>query len=386
MDVAQYIGNQEMFPILRRWNFFNHAGVSPLTKAAADAIRHYADQAQRDTYLGTGWYSDADKLRVSLAQLINAHRDEIAFVKNVSEGISIVANGIEWQWGDVIVTTAVGYPDNVYPWMEQVRSRGCRLVMVQEESDEHGRRLVPIDKIFAAIEENRCKVLTISHVEYASGQRHDLVRLGKFCRERNVIFCVDAIQSLGAIPLDVRAMNIDYLFADGHKWLMGPEGAGLFYCRRELLERTRPLMVGWLNVIDQKNEGDYNYTLKPDAGRFECGTYNIAGLLGLKASLELLQGIGTAAIFERLRILTDRLIMGLSQKGYVILSPRGLGQWSGIVSFISPGHHHSQILKQLRTEHRTEIALREGRLRVSAHFYNTEAQIDALVAALPEQE
>jgi cysteine desulfurase/selenocysteine lyase len=181
----------------------------------------------------------------------------------------------------------------------------------------------------------------------------------------------------------VQAMHIDYLSADGHKWLMGPEGAGVFYCRRELIERTRPLMVGWMNVVDAQDYGNYNYTLKPDAGRFECGTYNIPGLLGLNASMEMLIEVGTAHIFERLRLLTDRLIAGIEGKGYVIVSPRGLGQWSGIVSFTSPAHHHSQIAKMLRADHKTEIAVREGRLRVSAHFYNTEGQIDALIEALP---
>jgi len=384
MDLASCIGNADMFPVLKRWNFFNHAGVSPLAGPAADAMRTYAAQAEADVYLGTNWYLDLEKLRQSTAGLINAHRDEIAFIKNTSEGISIVSHGLDWQWGDVIVTTAVEYPANVYPWMEAVRSHGCKLLMIPEETDVNGRRAVPAEKILNAIEEQQCRLVSLSHVEFASGQRHELARIGKKCRERNVRFCVDAIQTLGVVPIDVGAMQIDYLAADGHKWLMGPEGAGVFYCRRELIERTRPLMVGWMNVVDPQNYGNYNYTLKSDAGRFECGTYNIPGLLGLKASMDLLISIGTTHIFERLRVLTDRLIAGLEAKGYVIVSPRGLGQWSGIVSFTSPGHHHHQIAKMLRAEHKTEIALREGRLRVSAHFYNTEAQIDNLLSLLPE--
>ena len=369
-----------MFPVLARWNFFNHAGVSPLAGVAADAIRSYGAQAETDVYLGhVNWYGELDRLRQSGATLINAHHEEIAFVKNTSEGISIVANGLDWQWGDVIVTTAVEYPANVYPWMEQVRSRGCKLVTVAEETDDHGRRVVPTEKILEAMDDPRCRLVSLSHVEYASGQRHDLTRIGKRCHEKNILFCVDAIQSMGIVPIDVQAMHIDYLSADGHKWLMGPEGAGIFYCRRGLIERMRPLMVGWMNVVDAQNYGDYNYTLKLDAGRFECGTYNIPGLLALKASLELLHEIGTTAIFDRINVLTDRLIKRVQSKGYEVISPRGLGQWSGIVSFKSAVHRHSRIVKMLRTDHRTEIALREGRLRVSPHFYNTEAQIDALV-------
>jgi cysteine desulfurase / selenocysteine lyase len=181
----------------------------------------------------------------------------------------------------------------------------------------------------------------------------------------------------------VQAMRIDYLSADGHKWLLGPEGAGVFYCRRELVERTRPVMVGWMNVIDAQNYGDYNYTLKPDAGRFECGTYNVPGLLGFKASVELLQHLGVGAVAQRVRELTDRLIDGLRGKGYEVLSPRDKWQWSGIVSFASPKHDHAEIVRTLRKDHRTEIAQREGRLRASPHFYNTEKQIDRLVEHLP---
>jgi cysteine desulfurase / selenocysteine lyase len=383
MDLASCIGNTDLFPILNRWNFFNHAGVSPLAGPAADAIRTYSTQAETDVYLGTNWYTDVEKLRQLTAGLINAHRDEIAFVKNTSEGISIVASGLDWQWGDLIITSGVEYPANIYPWMETARNHGCKLLMIPEETDVNGRRTVPAEKILNAIDQMQCRLVSLSHVEFASGQRHELARIGKRCRERKVRFCVDAIQTLGVVPIDVEAMYIDYLSADGHKWLMGPEGAGVFYCRREQIERTRPLMVGWMNVIDAQNHGDFTYTLKPDAGRFECGSYNIPGLLALKASMELLLNVGTTPIFERLKELTDRLIVGLESKGYIIISPRGLGQWSGIVSFTSPAHQHNDIAKKLRTDHKTEIAVREGRLRISPHFYNTEAQIDALIAALP---
>ena len=382
-DLNTYIGNAEAFPILKKWTFFNHAGVSPLPWVAAEAMRNYAAQAETDVYLGTQWYQDIEKLRLAAAKLINAHRDEIAFVKNTSEGISIVAAGLDWQWGDTVVTTAVEYPANIYPWMEVARSHGAKLAMVSEETDHRGRRAVPTEKILQAASDERCRIVALSHVEFASGQRHDLARIGQFCRDNQKLFCVDAIQTLGVIPVDVQAMRIDYLSADGHKWLMGPEGAGLFYCRRELIERTRPLMVGWMNVVDNQYYGSYDYTLKSDAGRFECGTYNIPGLLGLKASLELLAGLGTENIANRLFALGERLIDRLLAKGYSIVSPRGVGQWSGIVSFTSPVHDHEQIVRTLRKEQHIEIAFREGRLRASPHFYNTEEQIDRLIEQLP---
>lgn len=383
MTITDLIGNAGQFPVLARWDFFNHAGVAPIPRASADAVRRYADQAETDVYLGTGWYQDVERLRVALAAMLNAHRDEIALVKNTSEGISIVAFGQTWREGDVIVTSAVEYPANIYPWMELQRRHGVKLVMVPEESDEQGRRVVREEKILQAASDPRTKLVALSHVEFASGQRLDVARIGAFCRQRGIRFSVDAIQSLGVLPVDVQAMNIDYLSADGHKWLLGPEGAGVFYCRRDLIDETRPPTVGWMNVIDAQDYGHYDYTLKPDAARFECGTWNIPGFIGFKASVELLLSLGVDAIQRRLQSLGDRLVAGVERKGYQILSPRDGQRWSGIVSFASRTHRHEQIVRLLRTDYRTEIALREGRLRVSPHFYNVEDQIDRLVDHLP---
>lgn len=382
-ELRNFVGNGELFPVLGKVEFFNHAGVAALPRVAADALRNYAAQAETTAYLEAGWYADIERLRLLTAKLINAEKDEIAFIKNTSEGISIVANGIDWQWGDRIVTTKVEYPANVYPWMEVVRARGCNLVMVPEETDASGARHVPVDKILEAAADPKTRLVTLSHVEYASGQRQDVARIGSFCRENGKLLCVDAIQSLGVLPVNVKAMKIDFLAADGHKWLLGPEGAGIFYCRKELIERTRPLMVGWMNVINASEYGSYKYTLRPDAGRFECGTHNVGGLLALKASMEMLSSVGVGMIAQRLRDLTDRLIDGLARKGYTILSPRDKWQWSAIVSFTSGVHDHQAIFRSLRREHHTEIAIREGRLRASPHFYNTEAQIDALIDHLP---
>jgi selenocysteine lyase/cysteine desulfurase len=382
-DLASLIGNADAFPVLRKWQFFNHAGVCPIPRACADAMRAYCEQSESAAYLAINWYHQIEQLRALSADLVNAHRDEIAFVKNTSEGLSIVASGIDWQWGDQIVTTAVEYPANVYPWMEVVRNHGCKLIQVPEETDDKGKRVVSTDKILAAASDPRCRIVSLSHVEYASGQRHDLARIGQYCRDNKKFFCVDAIQTIGACPVDVKAMNIDYLSADGHKWMLGPEGAGIFYCRRELIERTRPLMVGWMNVVNATDYGNYNYTLRSDAQRFECGTYNVPGLCGLFASLQLIQSVGVTNIFDRLKGLTDRLIDGLTAKGYPIISSRRFGQWSGIVSFESPKQKPEELWAKLRKEHQTEIAVREGRLRVSPHFYNTEEQMDRLIELLP---
>ena len=374
--IERYIGNADEFPVLRHWDFFNHAAVAPIPRAAAQALRRFADQAESVAYLDTGWYRDIAALRESVARMVNAAKEEIAFVKNTSEGIATVANGVDWRAGDRIVTTDVEYPANVYPWIEVSRSRGVELVRVPPRTES----------LIEAADHPKTRLVALSHVQYATGQRHDLVAVGAFCRSRGILFCVDAIQTLGVLPVDVRAMNIDYLSAGGHKWLLGPEGTGVFFCRRELIEKTKPALIGWMNVADPLNYAKIDYTLRDDARRYEPGSYNVAGLLGLKASVDLLSSAGVVAVSQRLRTVTDRLVAGLEKKGYRVASPRRGDEWSGIVSFSAkdPSTHH-QTWQRLRTDHRTELAVRDNRLRCSPHFYNSDEQIDRLIERLPRQ-
>lgn len=364
------------FPITRQWTFLNHAGVAPISARAAAAIKQFAQEARDDAYLTGHWYRRAEAVRKSAARLMNANTQEIAFVKNTSEGLAFVANGLDWKPGDRIVSTSVEYPSNVYPWMEVARRYGVEHVMVREKL---GR--IELEDVVAAASAGRTRMVALSHVEYASGFCHDLEAIGQFCRSRGIYLCVDGIQACGALPVDVQRMNIDFLSADGHKWMVGPEGAGLFYCRRELLGEVRP-EIGWMNVINADAYGDYDFTLKPDARRFECGSYNIPGLLGLGASLDLILEVGMETISGRLLALTQYLCGRLAEKGYQVISSRKPGEQSGIVSFTSGGHNQEQLVRQLE-EQRIVIALREKRLRASPHFYNSPADMDRLVDALP---
>lgn len=363
------------FPILKHWDFYNHAGVAPLSKRAADALIKYTNQAQNEAYLNGRWYDQAERCRKLFAKLIGSTPEEIAFVKNTSEGIAFVANGLEWKAGDEIVSTAVEYPANVYPWMDVAQRFGAKHVMVPERE---GR--IRLEDLFSAVT-NKTRMIAISHVEYASGYRNDIAAIGAFCKERGILFLVDAIQSLGILPVDVEAMKIDFLSADGHKWMLGPEGAGFFYCRKEHLLKLRP-EVGWLNVVNALDYGNYNFTLRNDARRFECGTYNIPGILALGASLQLIDEVGVDFIGQRLHGLTELLCAGLRAKGYSIFSPRGANETSGIVTFTSAVHDHAGIQKSLMAK-KIALVLREGRLRVSPHFYNSAEQMERLVGALP---
>src|SRR5206468_3207515 len=231
--------------------------------------------------------------------------------------------------GDNIVTAAEEYPANVYPWMN-LASRGVEFRTVSSRDSR-----IWLDDIRAAID-SRTRLVSLSFVEYASGFRNDLDAVGALCRERGVLFVVDAIQGLGVLPLDVARTPVDALAADGHKWLLGPEGLGVFWCRRELAERLHPVGVGWHSVVGAFDFARVDFTLKPGAGRWEGGTPNVGGILALGASLGLLLEAGIDAVAERVLALTDRLCEQAARAGLTVFSSRRPGDRSGIVSLAAP--------------------------------------------------
>lgn len=367
---------RDEFPVTRNYNFQNHAAVAPISRRAADAAMKYFQHARDSSYIHGGFYRHADRVRSQLAQLINAKPDEVTFCKNTSEGLSLVANGLSWNSGDNVVTTNAEFAANVYPWMS-LKNRGVQLRMVLEEE---GR--IPLQRIFEAID-SRTRVVTISSVQYASGFRTDLATLGDYCAAKGVLLCVDAIQSLGAFPIDVRAMNIDFLAADAHKWLCGPEGIGIFFVRKELQGHLRPTSIGWMSMKEPFNFSKYNFEFADSAKRYDSGSYNLAGIYALGGALELVQELGIEAISRRLLHLTSRLVEGVRSKGYRVFSSREPTEASGIVSFYSDVHAAEPLQSHLQNEHRIVTAVRGGRLRSSPHVYNTEKEIDQLIEALP---
>ncbi len=373
----------DTFPILREMIFLNHAGVAPISKPSADAIREYARQAESIAYVDAGWYKRANQVKQAAARLINAqsHR-EIAFIPNTSTGLSLVANGLDFEPGDNVVITNVEYPANRYPW-ENLKRLGVELIEVRQRAD--GR--IHVQDVCDAVT-NHTRVVSISHVQFASGHRIDLKPISEMAHMAGGYLCVDAIQSVGVLPVDVLASGIDFLSADGHKWMLGPEGAGIFYCREELCKLLRPSIVGWMNMVDADNYGDYQFEFQPDARRFEPGSWNIPGVLGLGASIDLLLDVGIDNVWQRVDALTTQFCEGATRKGYEIFTPRtNPDERSGIVIFSAPerlggADSHQKIVHELGQD-KIVIALREGRLRVSPHFYNTAEQIDRLIEALP---
>ena len=364
------------FAITRNYNYQNHAAIAPMCRRAVEAAKRQLDHSYENAYLGGGFSRRAEHVRQRAADLINARPDEICFVKNTTEGLSFVANGLKWQRGDNVVTTNVEFPANMYPWMA-LQDRGVELQIVIEEN---GR--VPLDRVIESVNA-RTRVVAISAVQYASGFRTDLAALGEYCASRGVLLCVDAIQALGAFPIDVKAMNIDFLSAGSHKWLCGPQGLGTFYVRKEVQGLLQPTTVGYMSMKNPTLYDKYHFEFQDSARRYDSGGYNTTGIFALGGALEMIHEIGVDAIATRLTHLTDILVEGLRSRGYQVISSRRPGESSGIVAFTSDYHDHNQLQMHLEKEHRLVIAHRAGRLRASPHFYTSQREIEQLVELLP---
>ena len=367
---------REQFPVSKNYIYMNHAGVAPLSLRVRNAMREFLNDVTDDGAVhAEDWAETAEACRQSAAKLIHANVNEIAFMKNTTQGILLAANGIDWHKGENVVTTAVEFPANVYPWWSLKERYGVETRMVAELE---GRIL--IDELEAAID-SRTRVLTISHVEFASGFRHDIQTIGEICREKGIWFVVDAIQSVGVIDVDVKACGIDILAADGHKWLCAPEGAAIFYCAEERQDQLINTNLGWAGVVNPRDFLNYNLTPKPDATRFEEGSYNSIGLFGLGAAIDLLLEIGVPHIEMRVLDLTGRLIEGLQSKGYNVSTPTKESERSGIVVFHSDCHSTTELYELLQRAN--VVSAERGGLRLSPHYYNTTEEIEQVLEALP---
>jgi selenocysteine lyase/cysteine desulfurase len=361
-------------PVTTRWAYFDHAAVAPLTERARRTLIAWADDlAENGDVNDSTRLGRIEEVRRLAAQLLNADPLDIAFIKNTSEGVGIVAEGLPWREGDNVVTAEDEYPANLYPWMN-LAARGVELRRVPSRD---GRILV--EDLHAALDA-RTRLVSLSFVEYASGFRNDLDAVGQLCRDKGVLFFVDAIQGLGVLPLDVRLTPIDFLAADGHKWLLGPEGAGLFWVRRELVEQLHPVGVGWNSVLDSRNFSRVELRLKPHAGRWESGSLNVGGILALGASLELLLSAGIDNVQARVLELTDYLCEGAERAGVTVYSSRRTREKSAIVSLVVPGDARS-FVRRCR-DAGIVVNQRAGRLRVSPHAYNSREELDRLIALL----
>jgi selenocysteine lyase/cysteine desulfurase len=363
------------FPVTRHWAFFDHAAVAPLTAAAARTLAECGtDYAENGAVASSRWTARIEQTRQLAGRLLNADPLDVAFVPSTTFGIGLVAEGFPWRPGDNVVLPEEEYPSNQYPWMN-LANRGVETRRVPSRGNT-----VHIDDVRAAMND-RTRILAISYVEFASGYRNDLDALGQLCHERGVYLFVDAIQGLGALPLDVQRTPIDFLSADGHKWMLGPEGAGLFWIRRELIDTLHPIGVGWRSVSQAMDFARIDFSLRPNAGRWEGGTHNAAGITALGASLELLLRIGIDAVAERVLRLTDFFCERAQRAGLRVFSSRWPSERSGIVSLEFPGADLKALVARCR-EAGIIVNRRAERLRVSPHCYNSEDELERLVDVL----
>ena len=355
------------FPVTSEIIFFDHARVAPLPKRVKQVVTAFIDDATR---FGTAhyetWVLELERTRKKFAELINANPDEIAFVKNTSEGISIVANGFDWQLGDNVVIPDIEFPANVYPWWN-LKQRGVETRMVKSVE---GRVL--FDELIKQVD-NRTRILSISSVECNSGFRSNLNRLGTFCKEKEILFFVDAIQSLGVLPLDVKKDHIDFLSADGHKWMLSVEGLGGFYISKNVVDRIRPTTMGWGNVVNAENFMDYDFTLQKDAKKFEEGTPNTISIHAFGAALGLLLETGIDNIEKRVITLGDYIIAELNRRNIKIYSSTLLNERSGNISFVLDKDVSK--LYSFMLENKVKLTVRDGLVRFSPHFYNNEDEV-----------
>jgi cysteine desulfurase/selenocysteine lyase len=373
MGFENLMAYRDRFPVTQSLIYLNHAAVAPLARPAAEAMQWLAqDSLEYGSLHYDRWLETYDGLRRAAALLVNGSPEEIAIVKNTSEGIATVAMGLDWRPGDRMIAFKEEFPANQYPW-QRLQNQGVTIDWLSATD--------PLDRIDQAA--RGARLLAISFVQYLSGLRANLEAIGEICRRSKTIFFVDAIQGLGAFPVDVKAAHIDALAADGHKWMLGPEGCGVLYISRELQERVEPVEFGWTNVAGFNDYASRDMTLRSDAGRYECGTLNTIGCFGLRASIDFLLTIGIDNIAEAVRSLGDRIDAGVRAQGFEVMGTRDPARSAGIVTFRKASVDSAAAVTRLRA--RSIIAAeRAGWIRTSPHFYISNSEIDRMIETLGE--
>jgi len=362
------------FSVVENYIYLDHAGVAPISLRVKSAVEVFLRElSEGGAFHYPAWAHRVNEVRTNCARFIHAGPEEIAFVKNTSHGLSLVAEGIDWKAGENILFYEREFPSNIYPW-QNLKRKG---VEARPIPSRNGR--VQIEDI-ERLMDNQTRMVAISSVQFSNGFRIDLKRLGGLCRNRNILFCVDAIQSLGVMPMDVRDFNVDFLSADAHKWLLGPEGIGMFYCRKELAEHLTPPLIGWKSVQNEFDFDQPRLVLKRNAQRFEEGSMNLMGVFGLGAAMELLMEAGIGDIERRVLDLGDRIIEEAEKRGFETLTPRARHERGGNITF--RGHFDLETVRSRLREKGIMINVRGGGLRVSPHFYNIEADIERLFEAV----
>ena len=382
MTLSEILTNEELrhheFPVTRDRIFLAHAGVCPLPRRVAQAMADCAHAATIGDQEAFVIHQVSDARRVG-AQLLNCQPDEVSLVGPTSLALSFVAAGLNFRKGDNILIYHDDYPSNVYPWMA-LAARGVQVRLL----NTRGLGLIRTVDVMGQVDENT-KLVALASSHFISGYRLEYAAIGKFLGERGILFCLDAIQTLGAFPTTVE--HVDFLAADSHKWLLGPCGAGLLYVKKDLQEKLNPPVYGWHNVRNPNFSAQEQIVFHADARKFEAGTHNLIGLVGLLAAMELALEIGVDKIAAELVRKRAWLVPALMAKGFSVLNAEPkLENAGGIISLFkaekSLAQYHQKLISAgIFTSLRSD---RQGQqyIRLSPHFYNTDAELQRVIDIL----
>jgi cysteine desulfurase / selenocysteine lyase len=382
MTLAEIFNDEELrrreFPVAREKIFLAHAGVCPLPRRVAEAVSECVAQGTLGDQEAFMLHRLNDARKIA-AQLLNCQSEEVALVGPTSLGLSLVASGLNFRKGDNILIYHDDYPSNVYPWMA-LAAKGVQVRLL----NTRGLGVIRAIDVMGQVDENT-RLVALASCHFISGFRIEISAVGKFLRERGILFCLDAIQTLGAFPTTVE--HVDFLAADAHKWLLGPCGAGVLYVRRELQEKLNPPIYGWHNVRCPNFVAQEKIEFRGDATKYEAGTHNLLGVVGLIASLELTHEIGVENIAVELLRKRALLVPALMAKGFTVLNADAKPEnASGIVTFYQPGKDPAPLHKKL-SDAGVIASLRSDRqgqnyIRLSPHFYNTDAELQRVLELL----
>ena len=383
MNIGSLLKNPTLrhneFPITSHKTFLAHAATSPLPHYVSSAIFDYVKSASS---IGQWEYlyreTEAETRRFA-ANLINADEEEISFVSSTSMGLSTVASGLQWNKGDNVIVTDGDFPSNIYPWLN-LRSKGVQVKYIPRNKEG----AVTLKDVCEIIDKDT-RLVSLSTVNFVSGFIIDISSIGEYLQKNDILFCVDAIQSLGAVSVDTT--YVDFLASSAHKWLLGPLGIGILYIKKKNIKNIYPILAGWKSVEDCNNYLNYNLNFLGSAQRFEPGALNIIGIIGLHAALKMLLEIKIENISERLRNVREILVYSLKAKGYEIVGPTDSRFSSGITSFTSKNRDITNLREEL-VSNGFIVSLRHGLngnkcIRVSPHFYNTDDEISRFLSSIP---
>lgn len=368
-----------LMPVAKKWAYLDHSAVGPLPAPTMDAMAAWlADATENGDVNWLDWSRQVSQLRTRAAAMINADESEIALIPSTTTGINFVAEGYPWKDGDNIVIPGNEFPSNLFPWMH-LQDRG---VEVRQVAVDDGR--IDPNRIDEACDD-RTRIVAVSWVGFTTGWRIDVDQICEIAHRHGALVMLDAIQGLGVYPLDVQRTPVDFVSADGHKWMLGPEGAGIFYIRRENLERLRPVGVGWNSVKSSFDFAQPKFELRDSAARYEGGTLNSSGFIGMSESVQLLMDSGTgaekSAVGDRVIAIADYAVEKLGEIGFEVISPRAPGHESGIVTFACAGHVPEVVRTRCR-ENGIVLSCRGGGIRISPHAYVNHDDIDRLIDTL----